>query len=459
MTAEEVRALLLRRSEVVIADVREEAAFATGHPLWAASFPLSRLELDAWRRIPRRDTPIAVYGDGVARAIGVLRGLGYTRVHELAGGLDAWTASGGEIFQDVNAPSKAFGELVASVAGTPSLTAQDVKALIDAGLPNPVAALRDGTIGWTLAGQRLDRGATRTAPLSVTPPHHALAASGARAVAERAGVTFVRARDLPDLRRPDRTTYIFDVRTAAEYARGHLDGARHAPGGQLVQETDHHAPVRGARIVVVDDDGVRAAMTGSWLAQMGWEVYAVSPAELLTRPGAEPSLHPAPPPVDTVDAATLRAWLADGSATVIDVGPSRDYAAGHIPGAWYAARALLPAALATIGAARRYVLTSPTGLLARFATADLRHRAPAFALEGGTAAWRFPLETAEARYAVPPADRYRRPYEGTDNPREAMEAYLEWEFGLVEQLERDGTHHFQVLGHVPALSRYNLPFG
>ncbi|GAA3165158.1 rhodanese-like domain-containing protein [Nonomuraea salmonea] len=446
-------------------------------------------------------------------------------MHELAGGLDAWTASGGEIFQDVNAPSKAFGELVASVAGTPSLTAQDVKALIDAGtplvvvdarpfgefrtmsiptatsmpgaelvlrirelapdpatpvvvncagrtrsiigaqslidagLPNPVAALRDGTIGWTLAGQRLDRGATRTAPLSVTPPHHALAASGARAVAERAGVTFVRARDLPGLRRPDRTTYIFDVRTAAEYARGHLDGARHAPGGQLVQETDHHAPVRGARIVVVDDDGVRAAMTGSWLAQMGWEVYAISPAELLTRPGAEPSLHPAPPPVDTVDAATLRAWLADGSATVIDVGPSRDYAAGHIPGAWYAARALLPAAIATIGAARRYVLTSPTGLLARFATADLRHRAPAFALEGGTAAWRFPLETAEARYAVPPADRYRRPYEGTDNPREAMEAYLEWEFGLVEQLERDGTHHFQVLGHVPALSRYNLPFG
>ena len=30
----------------------------------------------------------------------------------------------------------------------------------------------------------------------------------------------------------------------------------------------------------------------------------------------------------------------------------------------------------------------------------------------------------------------------TDNRAEAMQAYLDWEFGLVGQLERDGTHHF-----------------
>ena len=27
-----------------------------------------------------------------------------------------------------------------------------------------------------------------------------------------------------------------------------------------------------------------------------------------------------------------------------------------------------------------------------------------------------------------------------------MQAYLDWEYGLVEQLGRDGTHHFKVLG-------------
>ena len=46
---------------------------------------------------------------------------------------------------------------------------------------------------------------------------------------------------------------------------------------------------------------------------------------------------------------------------------------------------------------------------------------------------------------VPASDRYRRPYVGTDVPAAVMEAYLEWEYGLVEQLERDGTHNFFVL--------------
>jgi hypothetical protein len=26
-----------------------------------------------------------------------------------------------------------------------------------------------------------------------------------------------------------------------------------------------------------------------------------------------------------------------------------------------------------------------------------------------------------------------------------MQGYLDWEFGLVEQLARDGTHHFRVI--------------
>jgi len=44
-----------------------------------------------------------------------------------------------------------------------------------------------------------------------------------------------------------------------------------------------------------------------------------------------------------------------------------------------------------------------------------------------------------------PAHRYRRPYEGTDVAEAAMQAYLEWEYGLVEQLRRDATHGFFVI--------------
>jgi len=69
-------------------------------------------------------------------------------------------------------------------------------------------------------------------------------------------------------------------------------------------------------------------------------------------------------------------------------------------------------------------------------------------LAGGTAAWRASgraLEAGELRLLSPRIDRYRRPYEGTDAPRSAMQAYLDWEFGLVAQLGRDGTHGFRVL--------------
>ena len=45
-----------------------------------------------------------------------------------------------------------------------------------------------------------------------------------------------------------RTLYLWDVRTPDEYEAGHLPGFGSAPGGQLVQETDVCAAVRGARI-------------------------------------------------------------------------------------------------------------------------------------------------------------------------------------------------------------------
>jgi hypothetical protein len=55
------------------------------------------------------------------------------------------------------------------------------------------------------------------------------------------------------------------------------------------------------------------------------------------------------------------------------------------------------------------------------------------------------LEQGATQLLSEPIDRYKRPYEGTDNAQAAMQAYLDWEFGLVEQLGRDGTHHFWVL--------------
>lgn len=407
-TPQDIRKALIAREEIALIDLREEAQFALGHPLFAAQIPLRRITAEAEWRLPRKDVRVVVYDNGedlTEAALAHLRALGFTHVDALAGGLSAWKSAGYELFEDVNSYSKAFGELVEHRRHTPSLPAQDVHALIEekadiaildarrfdeyatmsipggisspgaelvlraraaapdpdtaiivncagrtrsiigaqslvnAGLPNRIYALRNGTIGWTLAGQALETGQQRRASLPEAPFIEEARAK-AREVAYRAGVKRISAEELAYLRADQRRTlYQYDVRLPEDYAAGHIPGFRNAQGGQLVQETDHFAPVRGARIVLADDLGPRADMTASWLAQLGWEVYV----------------------------------LEAGWSGELEFGPD-----GAPP---------------------------PRG----------------------------------------PEGRYKRPYEGTDNAAAAMQAYLDWEYGLVAQLERDGTHGFFII--------------
>ena len=527
---QQVRDDLLARREIALLDVREEAPHAEAHPLFASNLSFSHLELLAYARIPRRDTAIVVLDDGeglAQKAAGRFVALGYSNVSVLDGGVAGWKAAGGELFQDVNVPSKSFGELVESKRHTPSLSAPEVKALLDAkenvvvldarrfdeyqnmniptsisvpgaelvlrvrelapdpttrvivncagrtrsiigtqslvnaGIPNPVHALRNGTIGWTLAGQELEHGNSRQFPVELTAATRVQAAADALAVAERAGVKRLDAQGLQALRADTaRTTYRFDVRTPQEYEAGHLPGFLSAPGGQLVQETESNAAVRGARIVLVDDDGVRANMTASWLAQMAWEVYVLdgATAPQFSEQGPAPRELPPAPSSEKITPQTLAGWLeqdkAKGKAgkgtVVLDFSISANYVKQHIPGAWFALRSQLAQALQKVPAAERYVVTCGSSLLAAFVIGDLAALTdkPVFLLEGGNNGWKvagLPLETGATSLASPRIDRYRRPYEGTDNPASAMQAYLDWEFGLVEQLGRDGTHGFQVI--------------
>jgi len=405
VTPPDIRSALLLRQEIAFLDIRHEAVFATAHPLFAANMAADRIALEAAVRLPRKDVAVVLYDDGeglVAQAADCLAALGYSNIRALGGGLKAWRDAGYEIFQDVNSYAKAFGELVEARRHTPSLSADEVAALIEkkaniaildvrrfdeyatmnipgslsvpgaelvlragnaapdpdttivvncagrtrsiigtqslinAGVPNKVRALRNGTMGWTLAKHGLERGSVRRGGIGLFEG----AKDNARDVAYRAGVRHLGVRDVAALEADiDRTLYRFDVRDEAEYTAGHLPGFHHYPGGQLVQEIDMAAPVRGARILLTDDKGVRADMTASWLAQMGWEVYV----------------------------------LETGYAGLLEAGPP-------------------------------LVLPKPD-----------------------------------------PSHRYRRPYEGTESAEKAMQAYLDWEFGLVEQLRRDDSHGFFVI--------------
>ena len=160
------------------------------------------------------------------------------------------------------------------------------QSLINAEFPHRVVALRNGTMGWELAGFALERGAARRAA-PPGPQGAARAREAAHRVARRFGVKTIDRSALREMQQQDqRTLYIFDVRTPEEYRAGHLVGARSAPGGQLLQAVDLYAAVHHARIVLVDSDGVRARMTASWLVQMGdAEVYVLTEGD--SSPGSE----------------------------------------------------------------------------------------------------------------------------------------------------------------------------
>jgi rhodanese-related sulfurtransferase len=197
-------------------------------------------------------------------------------------------------------------------------------------------------------------------------------------------------------------------------------------------------------------------MTAHWLAQMGWDVAWLNDVPPHRHSERGPWRAPAgdAPAVEAVSPEQLAQWLAEGSATVIDFAPSAQHVRGHIPGAWWALRSHLHLnpreVLSALAPAQRLVTTCADGGLARYAAADLSRvtDASVFALDGGNAAWRAqdrPFDAGDARLLSRRIDRNRRPYEGTDATREAMQAYLDWEFGLVAQLGRDGTHGFRVL--------------
>src|SRR4051794_38807107 len=392
----EVKAMLRDGDEIALLDVREEGVFSEdGHPFFANSVPLSRLELMIRDLVPRKGTRLVVLDGGgehlAERAAAKLERMGYDDVAVMAGGSKGWGAAGFELFTGVNVPSKAFCELVEHRCETPHIAAAELKRRLDsgeeilivdsrpigefrnmsipgafdcpgaelvyrvpdrvrspdslvvvncagrtrsiigaqslrnAGIANPVMALENGTMGWELAGLDLARGREDSLP-PPSPEGLAKARALADKVAGRFGIKRIDDATLARFEGESdrRTLYVFDVRSPEEYEAGHLAMARSAPGGQLVQATDVYMAMRNARIVLVDDDGVRAVMTGSWLVQMGWPEVCVLADGLAGRklvPGRRAPAIPELGDIDvpTIDAAELKRLLDAGEAALVDL--------------------------------------------------------------------------------------------------------------------------------------------
>ena len=319
-------------AEFAVIDPRQPLDFSQGHILSASSLPLARLEQMIGPAVPKLDTPCVLCDAGAGEALqaaGLLESLGYSNLMILDGGIEAWQASGAELFSGVSVPGKAFGEYIEKECSTPVMTAAELHArqlsgarflLIDARtaeahssycIPGAlfcagaelvyrvppmidddmdivvhcggrtrsiigaqtlidaglerVFALENGTMAWQFEGLELECGSKASLP---EPDRSSLMPIRAMARQMARHWHIDRLRSIPLQAFGNR--YLIDVRSEAEYEGGHIAGSLHVPGGHLLQNVDRYLVVRNAMVVLIDSDRVRATTVAMWLRRMGW---------------------------------------------------------------------------------------------------------------------------------------------------------------------------------------------
>jgi len=214
-----------------------------------------------------------------------------------------------------------------------------------------------------------------------------------------------------------------------------------------MQAGDQYVGVRGARLVLFDDDGVRAPTIAHWLRQMGHEA-SVLEGGLASGLSLAPAAAPTAPALATIDAQALSARLAQGDVALVDLRPSMQFRAGHIPQARWSIRPRL--AQDVKSETRQLVLVADDAALAAWAAAsELAGLSPApLLLEGGMAAWRDAGLPVQATPALPAdadcIDYLFFVHDRHDGNKEAARRYLAWETGLVAQLDAQERSAFRL---------------
>lgn len=513
--ARAVKARLSEPGEIAFLDVREAGPYSEGHPFFSVPLAYSRLELDIERLVPCRSVMMVLFdqsGEGVAaKAAKRAEAMGYTNVHVMTGGAEAWQKAGYTLFSGVNVPSKTFGEIVEIERHTPRITAEDLVAmkakaedfvivdgrtwaeyqrfnipggiscpngelalriggivpsprtrivvncagrtrsiigaqtLIDFGVPNEVVALENGTQGWFLAGQEVQKGADKRYPAGATGSELEKRRERARALMKERGIREVDAATVAGwLADATRSTFVLDVRTAEEFKADALPGSVHAEGGQLIQATDQWVGVKGARLVLLDSEGVRAPMVAAWLVQLGHDAVVLA--------GGTASGLVVMRPAGKADATLPRlatitpAELAGMTATLLDLRASATYQAGHIPGAKWSIRPRITVHAKAEGpivlVGEEPVARAAAHDLAAAGAKDIR------LLAGGVEAWRKTGQPLATSADTPPdaerIDFIFHTHRRHDGDAEAARAYLAWEVGLVPQLDAQERGSFRI---------------
>ena len=314
--------------------------------------------------------------------------------------------------------------------------------------------LRNGTMGWSMAGLDLEVGSRRTDAPEVSEGAKSKAEAFARKVAAEDGVQVLEINGLQEMmsRAKGETVYLIDIRTVKEFDGGHVPGFRWYPGGQAVQQSDDVVAVRNGNVVFCCDGSIRSFITASWFRQMGYpKVYAVEGGTSAWRDAGLPlesgmqsqepfGLREAQDKVTKIEAYEVQRSLQSSSQPItLFVGTSKEFADGHVPGARWMPRGWLELWIDDLDVAKSsdLVVTCGDGSNSVLAGATLKELGfgNVSVMAGGMKRWLgegLPVETGLTGVMSPPDDMVAF---GTErNFAEAIN-YLRWEEELGEKYE------------------------
>lgn len=368
VTPGQLQQWLFDGQEIALFDVREHGQYGEAHLFHGVNLPYSRLELEVRRLAPNPQVRLVIYdqngGDVAARSARRLQALGYSRVHILDGGADAWQAAGLQLFAGVHVPSKAFGELVEEASDTPHVTARQLAEWQARGEPLVV-----------LDGRPFDEYRKMTIPGSVCCPN---------------GELGYRVQDLV----PDDSTPI--VVNCAGRTRSII-------GAQTLINLGLKNPVyaleNGTQGWYLEDFRLEHGSTRRYADEVSSKTLPqqrLAAAQLAARAG-----------VNTVTAAQVEQWAGEAARSLFlcDVRTAEEFVAGSLPGAQHTPGGqLIQSTDLYIGVRQaRLVLFDSDGIRAPIIASWLRQLGhEAYVLEGGlSSGLALPTHETPAHEALP----------------------------------------------------------
>ena len=438
-----------------------------------------------------------------ALAVETLSAFGYRDVAALAGGVAAWRHAGLPIVSGTQVSSKAFGRRIADLERVPSVDvatlrrwlaegrrvalcdvrgadehtegcipgavslpgfeivshALDMAAesdvivlcssartrslivartLIDLGLSD-VMTLDGGALAWRLAGHELEQGSRRRR-VKPSNPARQFAELGSARLAKHFGVERIEAADLAGLLYATSGNFsAFDLRNLGSHVVAHVPRSVSVSDDALIVRHEELVALRDAPIVLIDDDAVRALLTGVWLRRLGLpRVQELAGGIAAWAASGRPASTVAEMPLGWSEASAVTPglgvddvsrWLAAyAPAHVLHVDTSASYRRGHLPGATWLPRGWLESRIGRIVPSldEALLLTCNDGAQSAFAAATLRRLGYVHVawLQGGTRIWTAAGRTLETA-PLPPHDDELLPPARRD--AQAMRDYLDWE--------------------------------